>query len=415
MQTHQIHIQKFSRYQIFVIAILVFLQFTVIFDFMVIAPLGALIIPAFHISPYQFGLVVSAYAFSAGISSLLTAGIADKYDRKKLLLFFYTGFILGTLFCGIVNDYLLLIIARIIAGMFGGVINSIVLAISVDLFSFSQRGQVMGYIQTSFAASQILGLPAGLFLSNHFGWNMPFILIAAIGFIAGIVIFFYMKPVDGHLKLNAEKRALKHLIQTVTTPRYILGFAATMLMSVGGFMIMPFASNFLVNNVKVGLFNLPIIYFITGIIAIFMGPLVGLASDKYGKFPVFFVGSIFSIAMILIYTNMGVTPLSTVIIINVLLFAGITSRMIPSQALTSSLPDPKSRGSFMSISSSMQQLAGGFASVIAGLIVIENPDHTMGNFNVLGYIMVCSMLLTLILVYYVNIIVLKSKQYDTEQ
>lgn len=92
---------QFTSYQKFVIALLVFLQFTVVLDFMIMAPLGALIMPAFQINPSQFGLVVSAYAFSAGISGLLAAGFADRYDRKKILIFFYVGFVIGTLLCAI--------------------------------------------------------------------------------------------------------------------------------------------------------------------------------------------------------------------------------------------------------------------------------------------------------------------------
>src|SRR5882762_3158236 len=95
----------FTSYQAFIIAIIAIIQFTVILDFMVLSPLGAILLPTFHITTKQFGLVVSAYAFSAGASGLLAAGFADKFDRKKLLLFFYAGFITGTLLCGIAPDY----------------------------------------------------------------------------------------------------------------------------------------------------------------------------------------------------------------------------------------------------------------------------------------------------------------------
>ena len=81
--------QIFTPYQKFMIAVLSFIQFTVVLDFMVLSPLGAILMPELHITPQQFGLVVSAYAFSAGASGLLAAGFADKFDRKKFLLFFY--------------------------------------------------------------------------------------------------------------------------------------------------------------------------------------------------------------------------------------------------------------------------------------------------------------------------------------
>src|SRR3954466_7859980 len=124
----------FTSYQVFIIAMLAILQFSIILDFMVLSPLGALLIEKLHIKTAQFGLVVSVYAFSAGASGLLAAGFADKFDRKKFLLFFYVGFIVGTLLCGIATSYEYLLAARMITGLFGGVIGSIVLAIATDLF-----------------------------------------------------------------------------------------------------------------------------------------------------------------------------------------------------------------------------------------------------------------------------------------
>src|SRR5258708_1662983 len=179
---------KFSRYEKVVIGILGFLQFTVILDFMIISPLGAIVMPSLHISPQQFGLAVSSYAFSAGVSGFLAAGFADHFDRKRLLLFFYFGFMLGTLLCALATTYPLLLLARIVTGLFGGVIGSVVLAIATDLFPLEMRGRVMGVISTAFAASQVLGLPAGLYLTIHWDWHAPFLAIIAIGVPAGALL-----------------------------------------------------------------------------------------------------------------------------------------------------------------------------------------------------------------------------------
>src|SRR6478609_9100867 len=92
-------VHTFTGYQKFMIAILAFLQFTVILDFMVLSPLSFILLKEMQISPKQFGMVVSAYAISAGLSGLLAAGFADKFDRKKFLMFFYVGFLAGTVFC----------------------------------------------------------------------------------------------------------------------------------------------------------------------------------------------------------------------------------------------------------------------------------------------------------------------------
>jgi len=73
------------KYQWLVVAILALTQFTVVLDFMVMSPLGDLLIKDLQVKPYQFGIVVSSYALAAGISGFLTAGFADRFDRKRLL------------------------------------------------------------------------------------------------------------------------------------------------------------------------------------------------------------------------------------------------------------------------------------------------------------------------------------------
>jgi predicted MFS family arabinose efflux permease len=248
---------RFTPYQIFVVASLAFLQFAVILDFMIVAPLGALVMPALDMSPRDFGLIVSAYAFSAGASGLLVAGFADRYDRKKLLLFFYTGFVLGTLWCGLASSFHALLAERIVTGIFGGVIGSVVMAIATDLFDLDQRGRVMGYLQTAFAASQILGLPAGIYLSNHWDWHAPFLVMVAFGIIGGVVVAWKLRPVVAHLKLKQERSPWMHLYDTVREPRHWSAFLTMMLLATGGFMLMPFGSAYLVNNIGISLASLP--------------------------------------------------------------------------------------------------------------------------------------------------------------
>jgi predicted MFS family arabinose efflux permease len=392
----------FTAYQRFVAGLLAFLQFAVILDFMIMSPLGALIMPALQITPRQFGLVVSAYAFSAGISGLLTAGFADRFDRKKLLLFFYTGFVLATLWCGLAPSFELLLAARVVTGLFGGVIGSVVLAIAADLFAPQLRGRVMGVIQTAFAASQVLGLPLGLYLSNHWGWHAPFLGMALFGAVGGLVIAWRMQPVADHLRIPQEKSAFLHLLHTVTEPRYLAAFATTALLTTGGFMLMPFSSAFTVNNLGIPLERLPTIYLATGICTIFFGPLIGKAADSVGKLPVFLAGSVLTIAMVLVYTHLGPVPLWLLILVNVVLFVGIFSRMIPFQALVSAVPDPAQRGAFNAISAATQQLAGGLSSLAAGHIVVLGADGKLQNFTLVGYVVAGSTLVAAALAWRVH-------------
>ena len=390
---------KFTRYQTFVIALLAFLQFTIMLDFMILSPLGVLVLEELKITTAQFGMVVSAYAFSAGLSGILAAGVADRFDRKSLLLFFYTGFVAGTALCGIAPDYNSLLGARVVTGIFGGVIGSISLAIIADLFPLEVRGRVMGFVMTAFAASQVLGIPFGLFLANHHGWRLPFLVIAGVSAAVGVVIYLHLRPISGHLVGGTDRSPFHHLAATVSRPRYLLGFSATMLLATGGFMLMPFGSAFSVHNLGIPLVELPVVYVITGMTSIVAGPLMGRLSDWIGKYVVFFAGSAVAVVVVLYYTHLGITPLWTVIAISAVLFVAINARMISAQAMLTAVPALKDRGAFMSVNSALQQLSGGVASLMAGIIVVQTPTGALLGYPVLGYVVTGAIVITMILMY----------------
>lgn len=400
----------FTPYQKFILAVLAFIQFTVVLDFMVLSPLGAVLMQELKVTPAQFGLVVSAYAFSAGGAGLLAAGFADKFDRKKLLLFFYTGFVIGTFMCGRALDFYSLLIARIVTGLFGGVISSISFAIITDLFAMEVRGRVMGIVQMSFAVSQVLGIPVGLLLANHFGWHSPFLMIVGISVIAGVAIGIYMQPVTEHLKIKSERNPLQHLAKTVSNSSYLKGFLATILLATGGFMLMPFGSAFSIHNLGMTQEQLPILYGITGLFSMIFGPLVGKWSDKFGLYRMFVIGSSLSIITVIIYTNMTVSPFWLIQLINVVLFVSVTCRIITSSALMSAVPAPQDRGAFMSINSSVQQIAGGVATFVAGKIVVQTADQKLEHYDTVGYVVVVATLFTMAMMYVINQQVNRKKQ-----
>jgi predicted MFS family arabinose efflux permease len=402
VENHQELARGFSRYQSGLVALLAFVQFTIILDFIIMSPLGAILMPALDITAGQFGVAVSAYAFSAGISGVLAAGFADRFDRKRLLLFFYAGFTAGTALCALAQNYHLLLLGRIVTGLFGGVIGSVVLAIITDLFALHLRGRVMGFVQTGFAASQVLGIPFGLYLANRWNWHVAFGAIVIVALAVIIAVMLLMRPVNEHLRLKQERNAFAHLIATIREPSYTLAFGVTTLLATGGYMLMPFGSAYTVHNLGIGIEHLPTIYLVSGLFAIVTGPLVGRVSDAFGKYPTFTFGTAMSIVMVLIYTHLGRVSLTVAITVNVLMFVGIFSRMIPSQALITAIPVANQRGSFSAVSASLQQLSGGIGSVFAAAIIAENADGTLRHFDRLGYIVVGTSLCALLAMYFVQ-------------
>jgi len=403
--------EKFSGYQKFVIAILALTQFTVVLDFMVMSPLGDLLMKSMQLSTKQFGIAVFSYAFSAGISGFLTAGFADSFDRKKLLLFFYIGFIVGTLFCGLASNFYLLVAARVFTGIFGGVIGSISMAIVSDLFPIEKRGRVMGFLQMGFGTSQVLGIPISLYIANHFGWQSPFFLIVGMAFVIWLFIVLKMKPITKHLEVkDKDTNALQHLIHTIQNRNYRVGFLTTALMSLGGFMIMPWGSVYAINNLHVTQEQLPLLFMIAGVATLLMMPLIGKISDKINKFTIFTFASAWMIIVVVTYANLGETSFAIVVILNVLMMMGVMARMVPSVALVSELPKLQDRGAFMSVNSSLQQMAGGIAAAIGGMIVVQKDVHSpIEHYDTLAYVVSFFVILCVVMLYRVQKIIKETK------
>lgn len=399
--------EKFTPYQKIVLAVLALLQFTVILDFMIISPVGYILTKDLDISTKQFGWVVSSYIFSAATAGIISAGFVDKFDRKKVLLFFFTGFIAGTLFCALSNSFCTLLAARIVTGIFGGVVMSTTMTIVSDLFTPNQRGRAMSTIQMAFAASQILGIPFGLFIANNSGWHSTFFLIVFLSILILFVIVLKLKPVNEHLKISPgaagpDKNPLLHFWHTIKNKHHQVGFSATVILGMS-MMLQPFISIFLINNIHLTNEDVPIIFMVTGASAFFIMPLVGKLSDKFDKFKIFLLGSVATIIIVPVYTHLPVVPLWVVLIMSVIMFAVIMSRMGPFQALNSMIPQPAFRGAYMSISSSLQQMAGGLGIVIAGTIVDQpTPTSPLENFDLLGYVVIGLCGLAVYLVYRVK-------------
>ncbi|HCQ17433.1 MAG TPA: MFS transporter, partial [Cryomorphaceae bacterium] len=230
----------------------------------------------------------------------------------------------------------------------------------------------------------------------------PFLLIVGVSLVVGVFIVLFLKPIDEHLKLQTRQNPFRHMLKTLGNKRYLRGFSATVFLATGGFMLMPFGAAFAVNNLGISMDKLPLIYMFPGITSMILGPIAGKLSDSFGKFRIFMIASLIAGAAILVYCNLGTTPLWIVIALNIILFVGITGRIVSSQALITAVPEAKDRGSFMSVNSAVMQISGGIASAIAGMIVFQDPSGFIHNYPMLGYVVGVTVLITIGLMFMIN-------------
>ena len=374
------------------------INFTHILDFMIIMPLGNYLMPYFQISTQQFSLIVSAYSYAAFTSGIIAAFVIDNFDRKKTLIFGYTGFIIATFLCGIAPGYKFLIAARIIAGLFGGLIGAQVMSIVADTFPYEKRGRAMGYLMAAFSVASVLGVPISLYLANFFSWHAPFILVAVMGLILIPFSIKFIPPMKSHIA-SIKKKPAESFMVIFSRPEALLALSLSASIMLGHFVIIPFINPFMEFNVGFTKEEIPLIYVVGGVATLFSAPFFGKLADKHGKMKIFTITALLTLPFVYLITNMPSIPSYFVLIATGLWFIVSNGRSIAAQSMVSNVIESQYRGSFMSLNSSFQQLFIGTASFIAGLIVSDDASGKIIHYNWAGYFSIAILLFCIYLGY----------------
>jgi predicted MFS family arabinose efflux permease len=375
-------------------------QFTHILDFMIMMPLGSFLMPHFSISPGYFSVIVAAYPVTAFFAGLIAAFHVDRFDRKKVLMAAYAGFLIGTLSCGLAPNAALLMASRVATGLFGGLIGAQVMAIVADLFPYEKRGRAMGAVYMAFAVASIIGVPFSLYLARHFNWHAPFLFIGALGWLLMPLIHSQMPSVDHHVSTEAERPGIRETIGGILTNRnQVNALMLTGMLVFGHFLLIPFINPYMEFNKGFTKSQTPLIYMTGGVCSMLASWSVGRISDGLGKFRVFVAAVLFSLIPILLITDLPDWPLAAVLALFGFWFAASTSRLIPVQAMVSTVVDNAGRGRFMSFQTSFQQLSAGLASLVSGALVSKSPEGRILHYDRVGWLSATVVFLTILLGY----------------
>ncbi|HEX2612332.1 MAG TPA: MFS transporter [Fibrobacteria bacterium] len=356
------------------------MQFTHMVDFMILMPLGPRLLDVFGMTPGRFGSIVSAYTFSAGIASVLAALFLDRIDRKKSLLTVYFGFTISTLLCGLAPNEHLLLLARILTGAFGGVMVATVMALISDVIPLSRRGAAMGLVMTAFSVASVAGVPLGILLSNHFGWQMPFFAIAAISLIMWIAAFRLLPSLRRPSSGVHMSNPIADFVKVLSVPAHWRAFAFTFAM-MGPFLMIPFISSYYFANGGVTNEQMPWVFFAGGLATFFTTRHFGRLGDKLGLGRVYGWTALAACAPILLITHLGPWGIWVAMPATALGMVLISGRIAPGMALVTSVVEPRLRGSFMSINTALQQVASGVGSLVGGALIVQGAHG--GKFS--GY------------------------------
>jgi DHA1 family inner membrane transport protein len=217
-------------------------QFTVIMDFMVMMPLGPQVMRAFQLTPGAFATAISVYSWCSGLSGLFVATYIDRFDRRRLLLTVYAIFAISNLACAGATNFHALVLAGGFAGVTGGVLGSVVMAIVSDVIPVARRGAATGTIMTAYSLAAVFGVAAGIVLGARFGWSAPFVLLVAFSLLICLCATYTVPKLSEHLgqKTPAVASVLPALWTLVSNSRHLVAFVLTFATMVSHYLLVPF-------------------------------------------------------------------------------------------------------------------------------------------------------------------------------
>jgi predicted MFS family arabinose efflux permease len=366
------------------LALLAAVQFTTVLDFLIVLPLGPQYMKVMRIGPSQFGLMVSAYAISAGISGIAAGFFLDYFDRKRALLGLFSGFMLGTLFCALAQGYHWLVLARALAGAFGGVTGAVVLAIVGDVVPEQRRGAAMGLVMSAFSLASIGGVPCGLYLASAFNWHVPFFALAGLSAVILAAAAWWLPPMRGHLQHAREAHPAARVWAVWMERDHQMAFVFMAVLTCAGALIFPYIATYMVTNTGMTQKQVPFIYLAGGLCTFVSMNWIGRWADRAGKLRVFVLMSCCATAPILLFTNLPRVPFLAGIAVTTLLMVCMSGRFVPAMAMVTASVKARYRGGFMSANCSVQQFSLGLATYASGQIMGRTPQGELTHFPVIG-------------------------------
>lgn len=372
------------------------IQFVNVLDFMMVMPLGPDFATALGISTSRIGLVGGSYTAAAAVAGVVGSLFLDKFDRRWALAISMVGLVIGTALGGFATGLPTLLLARVVAGAFGGPATSISLAVIADAVPPARRGKAMGAVMGAFALASVLGVPAGLELSQRFSWRAPFFAVAGLGLLLVPLAIWLMPPMRGHLSTPRSDRPRVALFDSMTG----LALTNTALNMVGLFAVVPNISAFVQHNLGYPRERIGVLYLIGGVASFMVVRVVGGMVDRFGVTPMVVAGTVlYGFALVAGFVH----PVAwlPVMLVFVVFMLSSNFRMVPMQALASRVPRPEQRARFMSAQSAVQHASSAAGAMLASFVLIALPDGRLVHMDLVA---LAALLLACIIPFTVNLL-----------
>ncbi|PMG24208.1 MFS transporter [Vibrio splendidus] len=188
----------------------------------VIAGILPQIATSLSITEGQAGYLISAYALAIVIGGPILTIYLARFNKKMVLIGLMALFIIGNVLSALAPSYPLLLASRVIAGLVQGPFYGIGAVVATNLVSEKMAGRAVGQMFAGLTLANVLGVPAGTWVSLQFGWHTTFFTVAALGTIAMLAILTSIKS-TGH----SEAKDIKTQLLAFKNPMLLISLAIT--------------------------------------------------------------------------------------------------------------------------------------------------------------------------------------------
>ncbi|MDX2319382.1 MAG: MFS transporter [Moritella sp.] len=188
----------------------------------VIAGILPQIAVSLSITEGQAGYLISAYALAIVIGGPILTIYLARFNKKAVLTGLMILFILGNILSAFAPTYESLLVSRVIAGLVQGPFYGIGAVVATNLVSEKMAGRAVGQMFAGLTLANVLGVPAGTWISLQFGWHTTFLTVAAFGAVAMIFILMSIKS-TGH----GEAKNIKAQLMAFKNPMLLMSLAIT--------------------------------------------------------------------------------------------------------------------------------------------------------------------------------------------
>jgi Arabinose efflux permease len=308
------------------------------------------------------GQLITVFSLAYGFGTPFLMAAAAKVDRKKLMLYALSVFIVGNVAAYLFSGFGALIVSRVIVALSSGVFVVTALTVAAKLAPAEKQGSAIATLVMGFSTALIVGVPLGRLVASAYDWKVVFGGIGLLGLLALLLIAFAIPKTDGE-----QPVPLRDQLKLLKNRKIIVALGITFFWLGGYSITYTYISPFLLDITGMSEKFVSIALLAFGIASLIGSKLGGFGTDRWGFKRTLVTGMLFHAAWLVVISFAAHSPGLMFPLLMLWSFSAWSSGPTQQYHLISLAPEATSI--MLSLNSSVVQLAMAAGAGIGGVVV----------------------------------------------